>query len=138
MWDATGLAGLRVPTLIMAGTADHVSDYEAMRGIFEGATGVERHLLSFAQAGHNAAAPYPAAPESYAVSDTLGWAPFEHYADPVWDTVVMNNIAQHYAAAFFGVHLNGNTGMRAYLGDDFKGFKDGTTAGLRMESLQAI
>jgi L-alanine-DL-glutamate epimerase-like enolase superfamily enzyme len=25
----------------------------------------------------------------------LGWAPFDHYADPVCDTVRMNNIAQH-------------------------------------------
>ncbi len=43
-------------------------------------------------ANHNAAAPIPAPVEGYAVNESLGWAPFEHYADPVWDTVRMNNI----------------------------------------------
>ncbi|MEZ5791977.1 MAG: hypothetical protein R3D34_14755 [Nitratireductor sp.] len=37
--------------------------------------------------------------------DWLDFVPFEHYADPVWDTVRMNNIAQHYATAFFSLHL---------------------------------
>ena len=135
MWDAAGLAGLRVPALIMAGTADEVSGYAAMRGIFEGATGVDRHLLSFANAGHNAAAPHPAPIEAYPVSDKLGWSPYLHHADPVWDTVVMNNIAQHYAAAFFGLHLKQDTGMAGYLEDGFRGFSEGTTAGLRFESM---
>ena len=134
MWDAEGLAALKIPALIMAGTNDTVSGYGAMRDIFEGATGVDRHLLSFQHAGHNAAAPYPAPEASYAVSGKLGWAPFEHYGDPVWDTVVMNNIAQHYATAFFGLHLKQNTDMAAYLEDGFKGFRDGTSTGLRFES----
>lgn len=136
MWDAAGLAGIRVPMLVMAGTADDVSGYSAMRGIFEGARGVDRHLLSFANAGHNAAAPYPAPPESYAISKTLGWPPFQHYADPVWDTVVMNNIAQHYAAAFFGVHVQGDADLNTYLTTGFEGFADGTTRGLTFESLK--
>ncbi len=135
MWDANGLAGLRVPALIMAGTADNVSGYEAMRWIFEGATSVERHLLSFVNAGHNAAAPYPAPHEAWAHSDNLGWAPVEHYADPVWDSVVMNNITQHFATAFFGIHLKGDARLRSYLdGDTMEGFRDGTTQGLRLES----
>lgn len=134
MWDSTGLAGLRVPALIMAGTADTVSGYEAMRDIFLGATGVERHLLSFEHAGHNAAAPHPAPDASFEVSPSLGWAPYHHYGDPVWDTVIMNNIAQHYAAAFLDRHLRGDATMRAYLTDSFDGFAEGTTAGLRFES----
>ncbi|MEH6645110.1 alpha/beta hydrolase family protein [Sulfitobacter sp.] len=135
MWDPKGLAGLQVPTLIMAGTDDNVSGYAAMREIFEGATSVDRHLLSFQHAGHNAAAPYPAPEASYTVSEKLGWAPFEHYGDPVWDTVVMNNIAQHYAVAFFGQHLKQDADMAAYLNDGLKGFREGTHAGLRFESL---
>jgi hypothetical protein len=39
------------------------------------------------------------------MSEKLGWAPFEHYADPVWDTVRMNNILQHFSTAYFDVHL---------------------------------
>lgn len=136
MWNADGLARLRVPALIMAGTVDTVSGHDAMRTIFAGATGVERHLLSFENAGHNAAAPYPAPDEAWEISESLGWAPFEHYGDPVWDTVVMNNVAQHFAAAFLGVHLKGETDLRRYLdGASWEGFRDGTTAGLRFESL---
>ena len=136
MWEESGIAGLRAPMLMMAGTNDTVSGYDAMRGLFAGATGVDRHLLSFAHAGHNAAAPYPAPPESFAVSEALGWAPFQHYADAVWDTVRMNNIAQHYAAAFFGLHVQGDAAMQRYLTRAFEGFGEGMTDGLTFESLQ--
>ncbi|MEQ6247368.1 dienelactone hydrolase [Sulfitobacter sp. HNIBRBA3233] len=135
MWDAQGLAGIRVPTLVMAGTQDDVSGYAAMRGLYEGATGVARHLLSFHRAGHNAAAPYPAPAESWDMSDTLGWPPFQHYADPVWDSVVMNNIAQHFAAAFMGRHLQEDADMERYLTPAMAGFAEGTAAGLTFETL---
>lgn len=136
MWDDAGLAGLRIPMLMMSGTADETSGYAAMRNIFIGASAVDRHLLSFAHAGHNAAATHPAPPQSYAVSPKLGWAPYVHYGDPVWDTVVMNNIAQHYAAAFFGLHVMGDTSLERYLTPAFEGFEAGTTQGLTFESLE--
>ena len=41
--------------------------------------------------------------------------PFEHYADPVWDNVRMNNIAQHFVTAWLGLHLKGDGAMEAYL-----------------------
>ena len=50
---------------------------------------------------HNAAAPIPAPQESYAPHPELGMLPFEHYADPVWDNVRMNNILQHAATGLF-------------------------------------
>ncbi|WP_420011731.1 hypothetical protein [Tateyamaria sp.] len=64
-----GLAGLRVPTMLMAGGRDDVSVYSAMRTIFDEAVGTDRHLLTFDHANHNAAAPMPAPIES--------WAPVE-------------------------------------------------------------
>jgi predicted dienelactone hydrolase len=158
LWNAEGLAGLRVPTLFMAGSMDTVSGYNAMRAIFEGATGTDRHLLTFENAGHNAAAPIPAPAESYAVSEVLGWAPFEHYADPVWDTVRMNGIAQHFALAFLDLHLRGDESRSAYLdlvenandgvwsveegvrSDDhsyWEGFRQGHAVGLRFETRRA-
>lgn len=114
-WDLNGLAGLRVPLMLMAGSDDDVSVYEAMRGVFDGAVGIERHLLTFDNANHNAAAPMPAPAEAWLPSDTLDFVPFEHYADAVWDTTRMNNIAQHFATAFLGLHLRGETEMAAYL-----------------------
>ena len=136
LWDAAGLAGLRVPMLVMAGSRDDISGYETgTRRIFTEATGVPRHLLTFVNAGHNAAAPYPAPAESWAVWPHLDFVPFDHYADPVWDTLRMNNIAQHFARAFLDLHLKGLTESAAYLDGAFKGFAPDTDRGLIWESL---
>ncbi|WP_370453588.1 alpha/beta hydrolase family protein [Paracoccus sp. JM45] len=104
-WDAEGLAQIDKPLMLVAGSVDDVSEYDAIRQIFDETTGTTRHLLTFNHANHNAAAPMPAPAESYAMSEKLGWAPFEHYADAVWDTVRMNNILQHFSTAYFDVHL---------------------------------
>ncbi|WP_428527006.1 alpha/beta hydrolase family protein [Roseibium sp.] len=115
-WDAEGLSGVRVPALYVAGSVDDVSQYETgIRKIWEESSGTDRHLLTFISANHNAAAPMPAPMESYPFSDELGWAPFEHYADAVWDTVRMNNIMQHFATAFMDLHLKNDTDKAAYL-----------------------
>ena len=114
-WDTNGMAGLRVPTLLMAGGSDDVSVYDAIRTIFTEASGTERHLLTFLHANHNAAAPIPAPKEAWTPVEELDFVPFEHYSDPVWDTTRMNKIAQHFATAFFDLHLKGDTGKRAYL-----------------------
>lgn len=105
-WDAAGMADLAVPMFLMAGSEDHVSDYSAMRQIWAEARG-ERHLLTFHGAGHNAAAPIPAPIEAWETSDHLSFVPFDHYADAVWDTVRMNNIAQGFALWFLDRHLKG-------------------------------
>jgi predicted dienelactone hydrolase len=155
-WDTDGLKGIRTPVMFVAGSVDDVSGYDkGTRAIYEGAVNADRYLLTFLNANHNAAAPYPAPRESYAYSEALRLFPFTHYADPVWDTVRMNNILQHFATAYFGVHLKGETGQQAYLdvvphGKDavfsmdrdgkpaathtyWKGFKRGTAVGLVLE-----
>lgn len=106
-WDDAGLAGISKPLMIIAGGVDDVSVYAAMREIFAGAVNTTRHLLTFENANHNAGAPMPAPAEAYAVSEKLGWAPFEHYADAVWDNVRMNNISQHFVTAYLDLHLKG-------------------------------
>mgnify|MGYP006279573891 FL=1 len=113
-WDAAGLSGVRKPLLLMAGSADDVSQYPAIRQILEEATGTDRHLLTFEAANHNAAAPIPAPAESWAPVDTLDFVPFEHYADAVWDTVRMNNVAQHFATAWMDLHLKEEAGKADY------------------------
>jgi predicted dienelactone hydrolase len=136
VWDAAGMAGLAVPALILAGSLDEVSGYETgMRKIFEEAVGVERHLLTFDGAGHNAAAPYPAPVESWAAVEWLPFVPFEHYADKVWDTVRMNNIAAHVITAFLDLHLKGDAAKARYLSAAFDGFAEGSARGLRWETL---
>ena len=155
-WDAAGLAGIRTPTLYVAGSADDVSGYEkGTRAIFSGAVNAERYLLTFVNANHNAAAPIPAPTETYAYSETMKSYPFVHYADPVWDTVRMNNILAHFATAHFDAYVKGDRARLAYLdvvpnGKDavfaldrdgtplpthtyWKGFKRGTAVGLVLE-----
>lgn len=115
LWDAAGMAGLRIPTLLIAGSSDDVSIYETIRLIFDEAIGTTRHLLTFENANHNAAAPMPAPAESWAPVESLDFVPFEHYADPVWDTVRMNNVTQHFATAFLDLHLKRDTRKADYL-----------------------
>ena len=155
-WDAEGLQGVRTPVLFVAGSADDVSGYEkGTRAIYEGAVNANRYLLTFINANHNAAAPIPAPAEVYSSTAAERASPFTHYADPVWDTARMNNIFNHFATAFFDLHLKSDRGKQAYLdvvpnGKDavysvdrdgkptathtyWKGFKRATAVGLRLE-----
>ena len=158
-WDAEGLSGIRIPMLFIAGSQDDVSGYEnGTRAIWEGATGVDRSLLTFDHANHNAGAPFPAPEESFEFDAHLGFYPAEHYGDAVWDTARMNNISQHFATAWLGLHLkdesenqrfldlveNSNDGI--YQLEDgvpteahtyWAGFPNRTAKGLRFETLSA-
>jgi predicted dienelactone hydrolase len=115
-WDEDGLAKIQKPIFYVAGSVDDVSGYEnGVKKIYEGTINADTYLLTFENANHNAAAPMPAPAESWAKSEKLGWAPFDHYADPVWDTIRMNNIAQHFVTAFLGKYLKEDEAMEAYL-----------------------
>ncbi|HWI18571.1 MAG TPA: hypothetical protein VNT81_12540 [Vicinamibacterales bacterium] len=150
-WDADGLAGIRTPLLVVAGSVDSTSGYEkGPRAIYQGATNADRYLLTFLNANHNAAAPIPAPAEVYG-----NLSSFSHYADAVWDTARMNNIFNHFATSFLAVHLKGEQDKQSYLdvipnGKDgvwgmdrdgkagpthtyWKGFKRGTAVGLTLE-----
>ena len=154
-WDEAGLAGIETPVLFMAGSIDDVSDYErGIRALFESSRNAERYLLTFEHANHNAAAPIPAPRE---VRDEHPGG-FGHYADAVWDTTRMNNVAQHFATAFLGIHLKGDASLAPYLAlvehaadgvvardDDgeptdehtyWRGFPDRTAVALRFEHLR--
>jgi predicted dienelactone hydrolase len=155
-WDLEGLQGIRTPVLFVGGSADDVSGYEkGTRAIYQGAVNAERYLLTFVNANHNAAAPIPAPAETFTYSEATRSSPFMHYADAVWDTARMNNIFNHFATAFFGLHLKGEQDKQSYLnvvpqGKDavyavdrdgkptathtyWKGFKRGTAIGLLLE-----
>jgi len=157
-WDAEGLKGITTPLLFVAGSVDEVAGYEkGTKAIYTTAVNADRYLLTFINAGHNPGAPYPAPVEAIA---SPGWsltAPFTHYADAVWDTTRMNNILQHFATAYFDLHLKGERDKQAFLdvvpnGKDavfsmdrdgkptathnyWKGFKRGTAVGLMLEHL---
>lgn len=153
-WDDEGLASIGIPLLFIAGSHDTVSGYEnGVRAIWEGTTSVDRALLTFDGGGHNTVAPIPAPTESF------GAGVSGHYTDPVWDTVFMNNVGQHFLTAWLGVELKGDASKRAYLDlppigadgvwsvDEFGmftedhshwlGFAENTASGLRYEVLTA-
>lgn len=134
LWDAEGLDAMRLPCLIMAGSADDISGYEAGMRLIWAEAGGPAHLLTFQNAGHNAAAAIPAPEQAWQPSPRLPWSPFTHYADPVWDTVRMNNVAQHFARAFLDVHLKGDPAMVPYLDGSFTGFDPQPAPGLTWES----
>ncbi|ASJ72602.1 alpha/beta hydrolase family protein [Granulosicoccus antarcticus] len=115
-FDAASLEGVQIPMLFVAGDEDDVSLYEnGVRAIWEESVNIDRALLTFENANHNAAAPYPAPAESYAVSPLLGYAPYGHYADAAWDTVRMNNIAQHFATAWLDRYMKNDADKQVYL-----------------------
>lgn len=110
-WDAETLQGIETPVLFYAGGLDDVSGYEnGVRAIWEQATATDRWLLTFDNALHNAAAPMPIPQELLLANSPF----FDSYADPVWDTLKMNNIGQHFATAFFGAYLQGETDLLDY------------------------
>ncbi len=132
-WDAEGLKGIATPVLFVAGSVDDVAGYEkGTKAIYQAAVNTDRYLLTFVNANHNAAAPIPAPAETYVAAEAGKPAAFAHYADAVWDTVRMNNILDHFATAYFDLHLKDDQEKKAYF-DGWKGFKRGTTAGLTLD-----
>ncbi|KIN61360.1 Platelet-activating factor acetylhydrolase, plasma/intracellular isoform II [Sulfitobacter noctilucae] len=155
-WDAEGLSGIGIPMLFIAGSQDDTSLYErGVRAIWENASDLPHALLTFENAGHNAAAPMPAPVESYYFNEEKGFNISDHYTDAVWDTSRMNNIAQHFVTAWMDVHLKGDEAKGEFLDlvetsndgvwsmnedgtpkDDhsyWSGFAEGTAKGLRYE-----
>jgi len=156
MWDAEGLSGVGVPALFIAGSMDEVSGYEnGVRQIWKETTGIDRALLTFDSAGHNAGAPMPVPAEALEPGVTGS----DHYLDAVWDTTRMNNISQHFITAWLDSQLKAYAGKEEYLdlvpvandgvwaaNDDgsfkdehsyWKGFAKGWGRGLRLEWLNA-
>ncbi len=150
-WDAESWSGIDKPLMLIAGGIDDVSQYEAIRGIFNDTMNTTRHLLTFDNANHNAGAPMPAPAEATEV--------FDHYSDAVWDSVRMNNISQHFITGYLDLHLKGDTDKAQFFDltpvaqDGFwdvdedgnqtadhsywTGFPNRTAAGLRFETKQA-
>ena len=137
-WDAEGLAGIEIPMLFIAGSDDTVSGYtEGVRRIWEEASSVDRALLTFEGGSHNTVAPIPAPEEAFAAGVSA------HYTDPVWDTVFMNDVGQHFVTAWLDDILKGDDAAGAYLDlpplgeDGWTGFAEGAADGLRYETLAA-
>ncbi|MGS0525626.1 hypothetical protein ACU8V7_10895 [Zobellia nedashkovskayae] len=83
VWDATGLAGLKKPTLFVAGDQDDISGYEkGIKAIYEGAVNADRYLLTYKNARHNVA---PNPPPAEALQPGLHIDEYYRYAEPSWN-----------------------------------------------------
>ncbi len=137
VWKPEALQRMTAPVFYLAGSADATAGYEdGIRVIFESATQSDRYLLTYVNAGHNAGAPIPVPIEILNREDQAG---ADHYTDSVWDSVRMNNIMDHFAAAFFDYQLKGNAKSLTYLqlrpDTDWKGFGERNAHGLLIEHL---
>jgi hypothetical protein len=136
VWDAAGLAGLRIPTFFVAGDQDDVSGYKnGIKAIYDGAVNTERYLLTYVNARHNVA---PNPPPAITINSQKYYSDFMHYAEPAWDQRRINNINQHFVTAFLGIRLKGlDYGHYLELpeqsnGETWEGFKPRTSVGLEL------
>lgn len=107
---------ISIPMMLVSGSQDDVSGYEnGVRAIWQGAKNVDRSLLTYMNANHNAGAVMPAPEESYVYNAELGGSVSAHYYDAVWDNVRMNNIAQHFVSAWLNKYLKNDDDMKPYL-----------------------
>lgn len=114
--DEQTAKGIRVPMLMIAGSKDDIVGYDdGVRALWKAATYVDRALLTFNYANHNAGAPMAPPEEMYKFDPDLGFNLSMHYLDPVWDNVRMNNISTHFITAWLGQYLKHDASMAAYL-----------------------
>ncbi|MDG1276507.1 MAG: dienelactone hydrolase [Algoriphagus sp.] len=142
VWNAEGLAGIKIPSLFIAGSKDDISGYEdGTKAIYEGAVNSDRILLTYIDARHNTA---PNPPPAEALEAGRPIDEYLRYADSVWDMRRINNINQHFVTAFLGIHLKGKEDYKPYLylTEEAKmkvwpGFKPRTSIGLELDHQSA-
>lgn len=141
VWDAEGLAGLRTPTLFVAGSKDDISGYEkGIKAIFDGAVNADRYMLTYLNARHNVA---PNPPPAESLKPGLHIDEYYRYAEPSWNERRINNINQHFVTAFLGMQLK-KLDYAPYLdvpqsANDspvWKGFKPRSSVGLEMRHVK--
>ena len=142
VWDAKGLAGIKIPSLFIAGSKDDISGYEkGIKAIYEGAVNSDRYLLTYLNARHNVA---PNPPPVEALKAGLHIDEYLRYGDSVWDQRRINNINQHFITAFLGIHLKKTDSYNKFLNTDkdsiqenLNGFKPRTSVGLELRHSSA-
>ena len=109
-WNAEGLARITAPVLMISGDQDDVVNFRhGVSWIFDNLTGSDRHLLVYKQARHNIAG------NAVPITATTDFSTLEFFAEPVWRTERINQINQHFIAAFLDLHLKGDVSKAAFL-----------------------
>jgi len=100
-WDATGLAGIKVPMLCIVGDQDQTATYPGVQIIFNGAVHSDRYMLIHQQGDHEVIA-NPAPPITF-----TRWREYVHYQEPALDNTRTNNVNQHFVTAFLDQTFKG-------------------------------
>ena len=109
-WDADGLAGIRIPLLVIAGDQDDVSDFQAgIKPAFDKAIHSDRCLLVYQNARHNIGG-NPLPPDL-----TASFRNREFFEEPVWRKDRLMAINEHFITAFLDLNLKGDESKRSYL-----------------------
>lgn len=108
VWGA-GVSNVRAPLLMLAGSVDRTVGYEqGPAAIFAAATGADRAMITFVNAGHSIGV-NPAPPEMRGRLWDFDW-----FEDPVWRKERINAISTHFITAFLDLHLKGDASRAAY------------------------
>lgn len=109
-WSSESLADITMPLLFISGDEDDVSGYkDGIKWAFENTKSAPRHMLVYENARHNVGG-NPPPPEASEFFDLMDW-----FAEPVWRRDRVTAINQHFATAFFRLHLKGEAEMQSYL-----------------------
>ena len=109
-WDASGLAGIHIPMLMIAGNKDDVSDFDdGIRPTFDKVVHSARCLLTYENARHNIGGD-PAPVEALGSFVTR-----EFFEEPAWRKDRIAAINQHFITAFLDLTLKGDESKRAFL-----------------------
>lgn len=108
-WDERGLAGIRIPSLFIAGDHDDVAVYDTgVKRAFGRAVNSERCMVVYQNARHNTGGNPP--PPNLADPRLVTF-----FDEPVWRKDRLNAINQHFITAFLDLYLKKDAGKRAYL-----------------------
>ena len=104
------LAGVKVPSMIVAGDHDDVSGYEkGVKSLFNQLGSDNKYMLVYENARHNFAG-HPAPKVAYADDFDLG-----HYYEPSWHPEAMTRVNEHMSLAFLNCYVKEDQKACAYL-----------------------
>ena len=110
VWNAAGLAKIKLPVLLVVGDQDDVVNFShGVSWLYDNMTGTERHMLVYREARHNIVG------NDFNLADDAPFMAAEFLKEPVWRSDRLNAINQHFVTAFLDLTLKGDSGKRAYL-----------------------
>jgi predicted dienelactone hydrolase len=108
-WDEKGLAGIRIPSLFIAGDHDDVAVYETgIKRAFERAVNSDRCMLVYEGARHNTGGNPPP-------SGLTDLRLVQGFDEPVWRKDRITAVNQHFISAFLDLNLKQDQTKRDYI-----------------------